>query len=216
MPASYPSSAKAFTSKSDGAGNTILAAHINDLQLEVTAIETDLIAGLPIARGGTGATTAAWSVNTLAFPATQVPSADANTLDDFEESTWTPVLGGSGGTSGQAYNIQLGRYQKVGRRVKVNFYIQLSTLGTITTNAQIQGLPFASANVTNLNSPLAITYWDTLTSTVVFMGGVLAPNSTAATIYLATAAAASLTAAAQANFANTTALAGCIEYDAAN
>lgn len=54
MPASYPTSSKTFTTKSDGPGNTILAAHINDLQLEVTAIETDLIAGLPVSRGGTG------------------------------------------------------------------------------------------------------------------------------------------------------------------
>lgn len=57
MPASYPTSAKTYTTKNDGAGNTILAAHINDLQLEVTAIETDLIAGLPVTRGGTGALT---------------------------------------------------------------------------------------------------------------------------------------------------------------
>ena len=54
MAASYPTSAKSFTSKSNG--GTIDAAHVNDLQLEVTAIETDLIAGLPVARGGTGAT----------------------------------------------------------------------------------------------------------------------------------------------------------------
>lgn len=57
MPASYPSSAKAFTTKVDGPGNTILAAHINDLQNEVTAVEQDLIAGLPVVRGGTGALT---------------------------------------------------------------------------------------------------------------------------------------------------------------
>lgn len=56
MPASYPTSAKAFTTKVDGPGNTILAAHVNDLQAEVTAVETDLIAGLPVARGGTGLT----------------------------------------------------------------------------------------------------------------------------------------------------------------
>jgi len=56
MPASYPSSAKVFTTKSDGPGNTIMAAHVNDLQLEVTAIETDLLAGLPLGRGGTGLT----------------------------------------------------------------------------------------------------------------------------------------------------------------
>lgn len=57
MPASYPTSSKSFTTKSDGPGNTILAAHINDLQLEVSAVETDLIAGLSPARGGTGRTT---------------------------------------------------------------------------------------------------------------------------------------------------------------
>lgn len=57
MAASYPTSAKVFTTKSDGAGNTILAAHVNDLQLEVTAVEQDLIAGLPVGRGGTGGTT---------------------------------------------------------------------------------------------------------------------------------------------------------------
>lgn len=54
--ASYPGSAKVFTTKSDGPGNTILAAHINDLQSEVTAVEQDLIAGLPVARGGLGLT----------------------------------------------------------------------------------------------------------------------------------------------------------------
>lgn len=54
--ASYPTSVKAFTTKSDGPGNTILAAHVNDLQDEVAAIETDLIAGLPVGRGGTGLT----------------------------------------------------------------------------------------------------------------------------------------------------------------
>ncbi len=59
MPASYPTSAKSFTTKSDGPGNTILAAYVNDLQAEVTAVETDLIAGLPLGRGGTGLTSLA-------------------------------------------------------------------------------------------------------------------------------------------------------------
>jgi hypothetical protein len=57
MPASYPSSAKSFTTKNDGAGNTIQAAHVNDLQDEVMALENDLIAGVPVSRGGTGNTT---------------------------------------------------------------------------------------------------------------------------------------------------------------
>lgn len=43
--ASYPGAVKTFTSKSDGAGNRIFAAHINDLQDEVTAIEDGLLNG---------------------------------------------------------------------------------------------------------------------------------------------------------------------------
>lgn len=55
MPASYPNSAKVFVTKSNG--GVIDASHVNDLQLEVTAMEQDLIAGLPPGRGGTGVTT---------------------------------------------------------------------------------------------------------------------------------------------------------------
>lgn len=46
MSASYPSAAKNFTVKTDGTGQFINAAHVNDLQDEVTAIETGLIDGL--------------------------------------------------------------------------------------------------------------------------------------------------------------------------
>lgn len=56
MPASYPTSAKSFTSKNNG--DTVQASHVVDLQFEVAAIEQDLIAGLPVARGGTGLTAA--------------------------------------------------------------------------------------------------------------------------------------------------------------
>jgi len=55
MPASYPTSVKGFTTKNNG--DVIDASDVGDLQLEVTAIETDLIAGLPASRGGTGNTT---------------------------------------------------------------------------------------------------------------------------------------------------------------
>lgn len=69
MPASYPTSAKSFTTKNSG--DSIQAAHVNDLQDEVTAVETDLIAGLPVTRGGTGVTTA----NAFRMAATAVVTA---------------------------------------------------------------------------------------------------------------------------------------------
>jgi len=45
MPASFPTSVKAFSVKADGPGNVISAAHINDLQDEVTAVEGGLLQG---------------------------------------------------------------------------------------------------------------------------------------------------------------------------
>jgi hypothetical protein len=78
----------------------------------------------------------------IKFPASQNASADANTLDDYEEGTWTPVIGGSGGQSGQNYTGQSGYYTKIGRQVTVTFRVVLSLKGTITGDAAIKGLPF--------------------------------------------------------------------------
>jgi hypothetical protein len=50
----------------------------------------------------------------ITFPATQVTSADANTLDDYEEGTWTPTLTGTNLT-GLTWGS--GFYTKVGRLV---------------------------------------------------------------------------------------------------
>lgn len=54
MAASYPTSAKSFTTKNTS--DTIQAAHVNDVQDEITAIENDLLGPFPVARGGTGLT----------------------------------------------------------------------------------------------------------------------------------------------------------------
>lgn len=46
MAASYPGTVKTFTVKVDGAGNIIFAAHVNDLQDEVNAVEGGLLNGV--------------------------------------------------------------------------------------------------------------------------------------------------------------------------
>ena len=69
MAATYPGGAKSFTTKT--AAQTIDASHVNDLQLEVTAVEQDLIAGLPVARGGTGNTSAGTSGQALVSDGTK-------------------------------------------------------------------------------------------------------------------------------------------------
>ncbi|MFH0982653.1 MAG: hypothetical protein V2A79_14105, partial [Planctomycetota bacterium] len=82
----------------------------------------------------------------IQFPATQNPSSGANVLDDYEEGTWTPVIGGSGGTSGQTYTNQYGYYTKCGDVVVAQWWASLSNKGTITGDVQIQGLPFVACS----------------------------------------------------------------------
>lgn len=140
----------------------------------------------------------------IAFPPGQIASTDANTLDDYEEGSWTPAWQGTGGQSGQVYSAQVGRYVKIGKFVYLQGTITLSTLGTITTNAQIAGLPFTSENTTLLDGGININYWAALTTASVYMSGVIAPNTTAIDVYFSAAAAVGLGALAQANMSATT------------
>ena len=78
----------------------------------------------------------------LAFPATQVSSSDVNTLDDYEEGTWTPTLTFGGGATGITYATQSGKYTKVGNLVYVTCRLELSNKGSSTGAALIGGLPF--------------------------------------------------------------------------
>lgn len=80
----------------------------------------------------------------IAFPATQNPSSDANTLDDYEEGSWTPLLRFGGASVGMTYSTQLGQYTKVGKLCHIQGNITLSAKGSSTGAASIAGLPFAA------------------------------------------------------------------------
>jgi hypothetical protein len=55
----------------------------------------------------------------------------ANTLDSYEEGTWTPVMTGSAGSAGSASTTVYGaRYTKVGNLVTVMCYIRWSDIGS--------------------------------------------------------------------------------------
>jgi len=78
------------------------------------------------------------STGQIVFPATQNASANANTLDDYEEGTWTPTLGGF---SSVTYDYREGSYIKIGRMVFA-FWDFISSSKSGTGNSQITGLPF--------------------------------------------------------------------------
>ena len=71
------------------------------------------------------------------FSATQVPSADVNTLDDYEEGTWTPTF--TGWTT--APTVYYATYTKIGRTVTINLYAS----GGVVAYSSIGGLPFTSS-----------------------------------------------------------------------
>jgi hypothetical protein len=71
----------------------------------------------------------------------------ANTLSDYEEGTWTPVMTGDGGSAGSASTTVYGaRYTKTGNLVTVMCYIRFANIGSYSGNVAISGLPFTSAN----------------------------------------------------------------------
>jgi hypothetical protein len=149
--------------------------------------------------------------NWYRFPATQVPSSNVNTLDDYEEGTWTPVIGGAGGTSGQAYSAQTGTYIRIGRLVIVFFRVALSTLGTITGNAEIQGLPFTSSADVQVRP--GIVNWANMTTALILCQTALGVSVTAAALRASTAATTNFTTSlVQADLSNTTVLNGSIAY----
>lgn len=97
---------------------------------------------LALLRMNAGGTTMEWgTAGQIAFPDTAVPSGDPNTLDDYEEGTWTPT--GTLVTAGNSSNAnQGGTYQIVGNQITVvgttNF-----TKGTGSGNFTITGMPVA-------------------------------------------------------------------------
>lgn len=81
----------------------------------------------------------------IKFPATQNASADANTLDDYEEGTWTPSFATDGAQPSITYAVQSGQYVKIGRQVFCEGYILVSSIASQGTGSlQLAGLPFTS------------------------------------------------------------------------
>ena len=85
----------------------------------------------------------------IAFPATAVAVADVNTLDDYEEGTFTPGISFGAGTTGITYNAQLGSYTKIGNRVICSMYVELTAKGSSTGQVRVTGLPFTIGNSSN-------------------------------------------------------------------
>ena len=121
---------------------------------------------------GVGNATPSASGSGITFPATQSASTDANTLDDYEEGTWTPSIGGTATYGGARY----GRYVKIGKMVTVQFLISISLKGTGSASI-LSGLPFTSEAVGTVQSG-AVSYYGVLAVNTIFIALYIENNAT--------------------------------------
>ena len=120
----------------------------------------------------------------IKFPATQVASADPNTLDDYEEGTWTPSVGGTA-----TYTTQYGKYTKIGDTVYVQCKLIINILGTGSASA-VSGLPFNPSGSGSLFT-VSVGYFQSLAVSPVLINATL--SASIATFSGLTAAAANIT-----------------------
>jgi hypothetical protein len=104
----------------------------------------------------------------IKFPATQNASANVNTLDDYEEGTWTPSVGGNA-----TYYTQTGNYTKIGNTVWVYGIMRINVIGTGSTSI-ISGLPFSAPNRGYGGS---MEYFATISQNVIFLAPVIGGSS---------------------------------------
>lgn len=130
-----------------GALNGTLGATTPSTVVATTVVASSTIKGATTIAVGNATPSASGAG--ITFPATQSASTDANTLDDYEEGTWTPVIKGTSTAGTASYATQKGSYTKIGDRVFFNCYVEWSS-GTGTGNMFVDGLPFTLQNNTDV------------------------------------------------------------------
>jgi hypothetical protein len=178
--------------ESGGAGAFVVqgysgAAYGERMRLNSTS--TLILGGGNVTANGTGIT----------FPATQAASSDANTLDDYEEGTWTPTVF-IGATEVTSYHFQNGIYTKVGRMVHANCWVRVNAKGAASGSVSIQGLPFTLGSSNSFYTAGTVGYQDEMLLSSAPMYAYATANTTR--VNLVYASATSSTDVSQANLNN--------------
>jgi hypothetical protein len=125
---------------------TMYTGGSESLRLSATS-KALILAGGSTSANGTGIT----------FPASQSASSDANTLDDYEEGTWTPALSYNSSNPTVTYTEQVGRYTKIGNIVSFSFSMQWTGLSGGTGNVGVT-LPFTTSSTASFQGATFTAY----------------------------------------------------------
>jgi hypothetical protein len=125
-----------------GGGGAAINITSGDLRFYTGGITTERLrlndTGALVLQGGTVTANGTG----ITFPATQSASSDANTLDDYEEGTWTPT---DGSGAGLTFSNASGYYVKIGKQVTA--WAQVTYPVTANTAvARVASYPFTTAN----------------------------------------------------------------------
>jgi hypothetical protein len=131
--------------------DAIAALGAVDTSTAQTIAGVKTLSARPICNGGVNL----GSNGQLQFPAVQNVSSDANTLDDYEEGTWTPV---DTSGAGLTFSTATGVYTKIGRLVTVIGRV-VWPANASGLQGKVGGLPFGSA----AGFPGFATQWCTFT-----------------------------------------------------
>jgi len=124
---SYTRDGANYLFANEGSGSSLQLQGQHSLQFTTGVGQTERLridsAGLATFSNGIAVTTGG-----IKFPEPQSASADANTLDDYEEGTFTPTITAAAGAV--TTSSASGTYTKVGRMVNATFDITITTNGT--------------------------------------------------------------------------------------
>ena len=151
-------------SNSDGfvslwTSNSVAGGFVERYKIDSTGVSTWSVAGTTamtinstglgvgvVPSVGKGALQLSSGIN---FPATQVASSDVNTLDDYEEGTWTPTVTATAGTL-TTTTVNAAAYTKIGRLVSLQVDISIVNIGT-ASGLLVFSLPTGLNQVTDAN-----------------------------------------------------------------
>jgi hypothetical protein len=119
--------------------------------------------------------------NGIAFPATQSASANANTLDDYEEGTFSPQIWV--GPTQQSLSRADGAYVKIGQLVLVQIATVISGAVSGSGAVEIRNLPFVVGSYGPTNNARAAGSIGFTTGAIMPTGVLTNENTTRASFY---------------------------------
>jgi len=130
----------------NGSGNvTIQAGNVDKVAVSSTGLAVTGLVDISAATSGQ-----------IKFPATQNASANANTLDDYEEGTWTATFVVDSGSVTTSASIRYGFYTKIGRQVTITCMVAATAISSPTGSLYIFTLPFPVSSTTGSDSAVSI------------------------------------------------------------